>query len=144
MAREDAFVDRVAERDVGKVMRIRITTSEIAHAGEAGLDRRLRIGNHLECELRNVFVEHAQAQLVVVPGIVEGQVGMRVHETGREGRVAEVDDLRVIGNGDVASRRRDNIAFHHDDAVRQKSLRFAVEEAGRFEGDDGWRCVGRE
>ena len=60
---------------------------------------------------------------------------MRVHEAGRKGGVAEVDDLRIVRDGDVAPGRGNRVALDNDDAVRQERFRFAVEEAGRFEGD---------
>ena len=116
-------------------MRIGKTAPDIAHAGKAGFDRGFGIGNHFERELGDVFVQHAKTQLVVVAGKIEGQMGVRVHESGRKSGVAEIDDLGIVRNGNVAPGGGDGVAFDHDHAVRQERFRFAVEETGGFEGD---------
>ena len=141
---DDALGDRVAERDIGEVVRIGKSAPKIAHGGEAGLNRGLGVRDHLERELGNVLVQHAETQLVVVAGKVEGEVRVRVHEPGREGGIAQLDDLRVLGDGDVAPGGDDGVALDDDDAVRQKRFRFTVEEARRFQRNDGRRCVGRK
>ena len=45
-------------------------------------------------------------------------------------RVTEIDDLRIIGNGDITAGRSDDVAFDDDDSVRKESLRFTVEKTG--------------
>ncbi len=116
-------------------MRIWETAPDIAHAGETGFDRGFGVGDHFERELGDVFVQHAKTPLVVVAGKVEGQVGVRVHESGRKGGVAEIDDLSIVRNGYVAPGGGNGVAFDHDDAVRHERFRFAVEETCGFEGD---------
>ncbi len=69
---------------------------------------------------------------------------VRVHEPGRKGGVAEIDDLGVFRDGDVAPGSGDGVALDKHDAVRQKRFRFAVEKAGGLERDHlRWR-VGRQ
>src|SRR5256714_14819065 len=65
-----------------------------------------------------------------------------VHESGRKGRVAEIDHLRALGNREVAAGIDDFIALDDDDAVAHERFRFAVEESSGFESDGGrnWVC----
>ncbi len=133
--RNDAFVDCVAERDIGEIVRIGEAAPDIAHAGEAGFDRGFGVRDHFERELGDVFVQHAEAPLVVVAGKVEGQVGVRVHESGRKGGVAEIDDLGIVRDGNVAPGGGNGVAFDHDHAVRHERFRFAVEETRGLERD---------
>ena len=81
--RNEAFVDYVAERDVGEIMRIWETAPDIAHTGETGLDRGFGVGDHFKRELGDVFVQHVEAPFVVVAGKVGGQVRVCIHESGR-------------------------------------------------------------
>ena len=128
---DDAFVDRVAERDIGKVVRIGKAAPDVAHGGEAGFDRGFGIRDHLERELGNIFVQHAETQLVVVAGIIEGQMGVRVHEAGREGGVAEIDDLGVVGNGDVAPGGGDGVALRSRPRRSARAFSICRQKDGR-------------
>ena len=60
---------------------------------------------------------------------------MGVHETGRERGVAQVDDLRVFGDGGIAPRGNNLVALDDDDTVRHERLRFSVKKARGPERD---------
>ena len=61
---------------------------------------------------------------------------VRVHETGRKRRVAEINHLRIGWNLHVASDVRDHIALHKHDRVAHQRFRFPIEKPRRFERDD--------
>src|SRR5437588_2949538 len=67
---------------------------------------------------------------------------MCVHEPGRKRRVAEIDHLRALRDGQVAAGISNLVALDDNNAVRHQRLRFAVEESSGFESDDGrnWVC----
>ena len=109
--------------------------AEIAHGGESAFDRGARVGNRKESELRDIHLEKFQDSLIKVAGEIEGEMGVRIHETGRKRRVAEIDDLRALRNGQVAAGIHDLVALNNDDAVGHQRLCFSVKETGGLQCD---------
>ena len=63
-------------------------------------------------------------------------MGVRVHEAGRQRRVAEIDDsARRLGR-QIAANIDNLVALHDHDAVLHERLRFSVEQSRRFQHDD--------
>ena len=60
---------------------------------------------------------------------------MRVHESRRQGRVAEIDHLCAIRNREVAANIDNFVALDDDDSVLHERFRFPIEHAFGFERD---------
>ena len=115
-----AAVDRMHQGNVGEVV-----GADIAHRGEARLDRALRILDAIER-----FVSRRQAhRKEVEPGSdLFGEVGMHVDEAGEERRVAEVD-AGGAGRGGTAD-LDDGVAADYDEPVGNYPARTHIEHAG--------------
>ena len=61
---------------------------------------------------------------------------VRIHETRRERRIAQIDDARFLGNRQAAAGIDDLVALDDHHAVGHERLCFSVEEARRFKRDD--------
>src|SRR5207249_7261281 len=78
---DDAFVNRVTQRNIDKFTAAHEAATEIAHSREASLDCRTRVSSRFDRLLRNIEIKFFQTPLVEVAGEVESQMRMRVHES---------------------------------------------------------------
>ncbi len=122
-------------------MRVRNAATDIAHRSEARFDRRPRVGYTLVCHFGDVQIEFLQAALIIVTRIIEREMRMSVHETGRQGRIAQIDHLRIRRNLHVATDIGDLVALHEHDCVAHERFRFAIEKARCFKRDDVIRAI---
>ena len=99
-AGDDAPGDRVAQADVEEV-----AGADVADGREPGLDGAAGVDGRLDGLLGDLAAHGVDEPLVVVGGPLVGQVGVGVDEAGAERRVAQVDHLRAVGDGEVLRRR---------------------------------------
>src|SRR5256885_3125989 len=85
--------------------------------------------------LGSVEISLMQPSLVVVAGEIGREMGVRVHESGRERGISEIDHLRALRDGKVAAHIDDLVALNNNDAVCDERLRFSVEQASSFQDD---------
>src|SRR6266446_7605263 len=137
---DDAFVNRVPQCNVDKLFAANETTAEISHSRESSFDCGARISGRGDRLLGNVQVDFFQSALVVVTGEIERQMRMPIHESGRKGGVAEIDDLRIGRRRQIASGIDNLVPLNNDDAVLGQRFRFTVEKSRSFQNDD---LVGR-
>ena len=113
-------VDRVAQRNVEV-----LTGADVAYRGEAGLDGTPGVGRGAHGR-----IEHrAPEEPVVVRGATRREVGVHVDESREQRGLAQVDDGRAGGDGEVASDLRDAVAGDEHDGILGEAARGRVEEA---------------
>ena len=135
-ADDHAFVDRIAQRDIDKFAAADKPAPQIADRGEAGFNGGARVRSRLDPLLGHIEIELVQPPNVVIAGIIQGQVCMRVHEPGRERRIAQIDHLRAARGRHIAAYVDDLIALHDDDGILHERLRFPIEQSRGLERDD--------
>ena len=128
-ARHHAAVDRVAQGDRGI-----FAVAEIAHGGEAGLERAPGVDG-----AGDGVVGRVHAELVAVGRLAElhGQVGVAIDQAGQAGHAGMIDDAHV-GGRDVAG--LDRLDAFVDDDDRGRAEQFAgigVEDMVAVQGDRG-------
>ena len=62
-------------------------------------NRRARISGRLNRLLGHIEIQLMQPALVIIAGKIQRQMRMRVHESWRKRRIAEIDHPRAIRNG---------------------------------------------
>ena len=142
-ADDHALIDRIAQRDIDKFPAADEAASKIAHGSEARLDSGtcMRRGN--DRLLRDVHIEFLQSSLAVITRKIGSQMRVRIYETRRKRRVAEVDNLRAVWGRQIASRIDNFVALYDDDGVLHERVRFAVEHPCGFKHDWLVGCVRR-
>src|SRR5262249_23927684 len=81
-----AGIDRVAQRDVGK-----LGGGDVAHGGKSSPQRSVRVGSAVESLARSGNTEPLVAQVLRN----EGEMVVNVDQPGKEGRAAQIEDSRV-------------------------------------------------
>ena len=132
---DDSFVNRVTQRNIDKFTAAHEAAAEIAHSCEASLDCCPRVSRRFDRLLRNIEIKLFQTPFVEVAREIEGQVRVRVHESGRKRRVAEIDHPRAGRDGQIAANIDNLVAVHDDDAILHERFRFTVEHPRCFQHD---------
>src|SRR5205809_880537 len=114
--------------------------AKVAHGSEARLNSGARVRRGNDGLLRDVEVDLSQPKQIVIAGKIKCQMRVRIHETWRKRRVAEVDYLCVIGNRQVASRIDNFVAEYDNDGVLRERVRFTVEHPCGFERERFLEC----
>src|SRR5436853_419146 len=112
-----AFVNRISQRNIDELFAADETAAEISHSRESSFDGRARMSCRDDRLLGNIQINFFQPPVVVVTGKIERQMRMPIHETGRKGGVAEIDDLRIRRRRQIASGIDNLVAVNNDDAV---------------------------
>src|SRR4029078_12313253 len=130
-----AAVDGVAQPEAEVV-----AGADVAHGGEARLEGLLRVHAGVKGLLRRLAHDALEEVEVEVLARLEGEVDVGVDEAGQQRDVAEVDDLRAGGDGDVDAGNA--VAGDDDGGVGDDVVGGAVEETGGFEGDGSGLLLG--
>ena len=131
----NSFRDSVTQRHIDVVMGAICPSADIAHRGKSGLNRCPRRRNRIISLSRSGRLQLSQSGRFVV-GVVKRDMGVRVHESWREGCIAKVNHLCIGRDRNIRSDIDDLIALNNDDAVLHERARFAVEKPRRFQCDD--------
>src|SRR5450759_4089602 len=100
-----SVVDGVAQTDVDVVV-----SADVAHRGEAGVDRLARKSRGQDGLLRRLPHQSLKVLKVVVVAILLGEMYVRIDQAGEECGIPEVDYLRVRGDVDVGAGRDDVVS----------------------------------
>ena len=127
-------IDAALQAQVGEIV-----CAEHARSGDPAEKRPARVGVGLQRLLRRERHQVLDEGLGEVVLRFAGEMDVRVDQAGKQGRVAEIDHLRVRRHLHAASDGDDPVAFDdHDGAVDQRTRR-GIEQARRSEREPRWR-----
>ena len=125
---DQPLVDRVAQADVDVVV-----GAEVAHGGEAGLERLFRVGRGVERLLGREAQHVVDEVLRPARAELHGEMDMGVHQAGEQRRVSEIDHRGARRHGEAGTRGDDLAALDDHHTVRLAGLARAVEDMRRLE-----------
>ena len=114
------FVDRIAQCHVDKFAAGNKTTAQVAHGCESRFNSRACKHRRANRLLGNVQIKFLQSTLIVITGVIGGQMCVRIHEAGGKCCVSEIDHLRAAWERQVTSRIDNFVAAHDHHAVLQE------------------------
>ena len=115
-----ALIDRALQRDVEQVAAGLDHQPEVAHGGEAGVQRGARVDRPAQCAIGRIVLHavHRRRQALGPTRAADEQVEFHVHQARQQRDVAEVDDRCRIRQWPIGIDRDDAVAVDDHDRRR--------------------------